>query len=213
MAIRFSCPSCQQPIEVDDDWGGQSVACPYCRRVVSAPAQSSWPPGDVPVASPAQTGFSPPPPPAGHQPVQQTYGGEYPPQMHPSPGKAGTATWALVLAISSGVLSFIGTMIWTVGLYELAMRQVGEDASSEQVQRAAQEIMLSGQAPISPGAVAALLVGIFCGVAALVLAIRSLVRNENQYVKAGTACLLAALFIVCQGMLMLALFMPRAAPA
>lgn len=41
MAVQFSCPACRQPIEVDDDWAGQHVACPFCQRVVTAPTQST----------------------------------------------------------------------------------------------------------------------------------------------------------------------------
>jgi hypothetical protein len=37
MAIQFFCPACHQPIEVDDDAANQSVTCPYCRKVVTAP--------------------------------------------------------------------------------------------------------------------------------------------------------------------------------
>src|ERR1051326_6963684 len=41
MAIQFSCPGCSQPIEVDDQFAGQTAACPYCRQVVSVPVQST----------------------------------------------------------------------------------------------------------------------------------------------------------------------------
>lgn len=53
MAIRFQCPSCTQPIEVDDVWAGKTVACPYCRRHVAAPLDSTLAPAaEVPYASP-----------------------------------------------------------------------------------------------------------------------------------------------------------------
>ena len=57
MAIRFQCASCSQPIEVDDEWASKAVACPYCRKTVTAPAESTL--GDVtqmPAASPLGTG-------------------------------------------------------------------------------------------------------------------------------------------------------------
>lgn len=209
MAIRFACPSCRQPIEVDDQWGGQAVACPYCRRVVSAPNESTWPPEEVPIASPARTGFPSPPPPPGQSPMAPS-GGAYLSSPHAASASSGIATWALVLAVVSGILSLVGFMIWMFTLVNLAVGQVGEQAAPEQIQQTVQEIMVSGQAPISPAAVTALLVGVFCGIAGLVLALRSLVRNENQYIRAGAACLLSALFIVCQGMLILALFASRA---
>lgn len=42
MAIQFSCPSCQRPIEVDDEWANSDVACPFCQKVVTTPAESTW---------------------------------------------------------------------------------------------------------------------------------------------------------------------------
>lgn len=40
MVIRFYCASCSQPIEVDAEWALKPVACPYCRKTVTAPAES-----------------------------------------------------------------------------------------------------------------------------------------------------------------------------
>ena len=53
MAIRFQCGACSQPIEVDDEWASRTVACPYCRKTVTAPAESTLDDlGRIPVASP-----------------------------------------------------------------------------------------------------------------------------------------------------------------
>ncbi|MBN1341347.1 MAG: hypothetical protein JXQ73_01630 [Phycisphaerae bacterium] len=41
MAIQFPCPSCQQPIEIDDVHGGRQVSCPYCHNVVTSPTEST----------------------------------------------------------------------------------------------------------------------------------------------------------------------------
>lgn len=41
MPIRFLCPSCAQPIEVDEEWGGKLVACPFCEGTVTAASQST----------------------------------------------------------------------------------------------------------------------------------------------------------------------------
>ncbi|MCZ6655044.1 MAG: hypothetical protein O7D91_18710 [Planctomycetota bacterium] len=41
MAIQFNCPGCRQPVEVDDEWAGEHVTCPFCQRVVTAPAEST----------------------------------------------------------------------------------------------------------------------------------------------------------------------------
>jgi hypothetical protein len=52
MAIRFQCSGCSQPIEVDDEWAQKFVACPYCRRTITAPAESTLPdPSQIPTAT------------------------------------------------------------------------------------------------------------------------------------------------------------------
>lgn len=56
MAIRFQCGSCAQPIEVDDEWASKTVACPYCRNTVTAPATTTLSdPSELHVASPLTT--------------------------------------------------------------------------------------------------------------------------------------------------------------
>ena len=53
MAIRFQCSACSQPIEVDDEWALRTVACPYCRKTVTAPGGSTLPElSEIPTASP-----------------------------------------------------------------------------------------------------------------------------------------------------------------
>ncbi len=44
MSIQFECPSCSQPIEVDNEHAGQTAACPYCRKVVSIPTETTLAP-------------------------------------------------------------------------------------------------------------------------------------------------------------------------
>ena len=61
MAIRFQCSLCAQPIEIDDEWASKLVACPYCRKTVTAPAESTLDENaTVPTATPlAGTGTAP----------------------------------------------------------------------------------------------------------------------------------------------------------
>ena len=101
MAIRFACPSCRQPIEIDNEWAGQSVGCPYCRKVVSAPHASTWPESQIPVGTPVRQPAEPILPPAGY--TGPAYG--------PRSG-ASAAPWALTLAITSAFLSIFGSMAW-----------------------------------------------------------------------------------------------------
>ena len=63
MAIQFVCPGCSQPIEVDDEIGGRSAACPYCQHVVSVPIQSTYDSGAPVTASPVEHTAAPGAPP------------------------------------------------------------------------------------------------------------------------------------------------------
>lgn len=71
MAIQFFCVACRQPIEIDDEFANQTVTCPYCRKVVTAPAatdqtiQANSPtatPSDATAAPVAPTDFPTSPP-------------------------------------------------------------------------------------------------------------------------------------------------------
>lgn len=53
MPIQFRCPGCEQPIEVDDAYATQSATCPYCRRLVTVPAASTYDAAGAPVARPS----------------------------------------------------------------------------------------------------------------------------------------------------------------
>lgn len=86
MAIRFNCPACQQPLEIDDGWAGQAVACPYCRRVVTAPQSSSWPSGNVPMAIPVRPADSSGPQPDGSHPASSPFNPAPPPPPQSGPG-------------------------------------------------------------------------------------------------------------------------------
>ncbi len=52
MAIRFQCASCNQPIEVDDEWASRLVSCPFCSKTITAPAQSTLVETAIPAARP-----------------------------------------------------------------------------------------------------------------------------------------------------------------
>lgn len=50
--MKFNCPKCSQPIEVDDSYAGQTGNCPTCEELVVIPSPSS------PVLQPAATAIS-----------------------------------------------------------------------------------------------------------------------------------------------------------
>ena len=82
MAIQFPCPSCGQPIEVDDEYGGQTAACPYCRRVVNVPTQS---PDEMRPAAMARPALSSSEGEARAEPREVPTGGEVRPEAPPPP--------------------------------------------------------------------------------------------------------------------------------
>ena len=91
MSIRFQCGSCSQPIEVDDEWASKPVACPYCRKTVTAPMESTLgDPAAIHAAVPVPAGSAAAPPLSANVDI-----------VPPRPGKNTIALVALILAISS----------------------------------------------------------------------------------------------------------------
>jgi hypothetical protein len=90
MAIQFRCSACHDPIEIDPEWGGKAVVCPYCRNTVTAPVESTYqPPSEAPVARRA--------PDSGAIDVVSDA-----PAWPASPAERNrAAVWALVLSIST----------------------------------------------------------------------------------------------------------------
>ncbi len=201
MVIRFACPSCQQPIEIDEKWAGQAVGCPYCKRVVTAPASSTWPPGGVPEALPAGSAFQPPPPPPGQLPPTGR-----------GARQSGSAPLALTLAITCTVLSLVGWMVWLGTVGEKVQEKVGANPTQEQVTEALREVLTSGQMPRSSLATGAAFIGVLCGIGGLMLAIRSLLRQEARRGMAIAACIVSVCFTCCVGLLMLMTLAVRSAP-
>ncbi len=121
-------------------------------------------------------------------------------------GTGAASNWALVLSIASAVMSVVGMFIWFAIVGQLALDKTGPTPTEAQMQQALQEIILQRRVPVSPAATTAMLVGCFCGIAALVLGIRSLVRGEGRNGRAIAACLIAAVFVFCQVIVMAAMF-------
>lgn len=58
MPIQFVCSSCSKQIEIDDEFAGQAITCPYCRNVMHAPAPASGQRPQAPGAELAATQLS-----------------------------------------------------------------------------------------------------------------------------------------------------------
>lgn len=193
MAIRFNCLSCKQPIEVDDEWGGESVACPYCKKVVTAPSSSTWPGQDIPEASPVQPGFAPPPPPHGRAAPAVS-------ADVPSP----FTRWSLILALTYVVLLAVAwgsMMVPMIADVARAMQKLGPNPSSEEMQEAQREVMedyLSRGGPQpSPLGRAAAVLGAICGMAGMALGIGAMLRHEPRRLWAVPACVLCVTALCC----------------
>ncbi|MEK6800130.1 MAG: hypothetical protein AABZ12_14290 [Planctomycetota bacterium] len=96
MTIRFQCPACGQPLEVDDPLAMQVVGCPYCHKTVTAPA--------------ASTVFESPVLPVA-RPFVEHSGAAPPPHPLPPPSRNGPAVAALVLACVLVFLQFASAAI------------------------------------------------------------------------------------------------------
>lgn len=189
MAIRFTCPSCSQPIEIDDQWAGQSVGCPYCKKVVNAPPASTWPPSEVPQASPAPSAFTPPPPPQGYIQGQTFVASRSP-----------LAGWALTLALTCVVLCILAWVVVYVQWIMLVIDKLGPNAkpTQEQVAQVMMDELTTKGYPSNSFSTAAAGIGAVCGIGGLFLAVRSLLRHERRRGMAITACIFSALFLLCQ---------------
>lgn len=106
MAIRFTCPDCRQPIEVDDEWALRPVICPYCRKTVVAPEASTL--VALPEASVAEPAFD--------LPSAATFADNdvtLPPAGNP------LAVVALLLALGAFALFFVAAIVLQPHMQEL----------------------------------------------------------------------------------------------
>jgi len=140
MAIQFQCPSCRQPIEVDDEWAAQPVACPYCQKTVTAPETSTFlPQAPRGVASPLAADALPAEPAAGA--AEQGLGAEVytPVRSDANP----LALWALISSFAA-VACFV-VYIVLVGPY---LTSIGaETATPQEVQNRLLSDMQQGKLP------------------------------------------------------------------
>ncbi len=147
------------------------------------------------MATPARSAFEPPPPPSGMAPARVE---DY--------RRASGAPAALTLAIFSAALAALGVLVWITLLMERVEEQLGAKAggvhvreiSHQELQEAVQKVLTSGNVPRSPLASGALLIGTVSGLMALVLAVRSLLRQEPRRGMAIAACIISTAFLFCQ---------------
>lgn len=172
MSIQFSCPQCSQPIEIDDQWAMQPVACPYCRNTVKAPAHSSYiAPTEVPKARTIDTIASAQDAPPGVDAASRNV----------------IAIWALGLSALWLISYLVGSTVIAMYMFE----GVGEDATREEIMRNFNENVQAGNLPaevLAGGLFVFLAVAFWVG--GLICAILGMrVRRRRGFVLASFALL------------------------
>lgn len=187
MAIQFQCPSCRQPIEIDDQWAAHPVACPYCQRVVTAPPQSTWPADEVPTAREA-----------GSDDTRPSAVPTADPFSPLPPARSAKGAWALTLACTAVALCILSFVSFFMSLGMAAMQEAGPDATTKEIEQVTEQLLNEGKIPASPLAVASALLGTACGIGGLVLAALTLIRKEGGQGLAIAALIISPLFLFCQ---------------
>lgn len=210
MAIQFSCEACHQPIEVDEEWAGRPVRCPYCQSAVTAPDVSTL---EAPLPS-SEDGPSPTAE-AGPMPCESAPGMAVP-AWRPNPADSNpAAVTAMVLACLLILLSIATVaLMWVYRedfrrFEEVYTRLVEDEGMSffEAQRRAALEMNTGGGFP--PGMMFASLtqlsaLGVW--VATLIAAAVGLRRPQKRSMALGAIIIaLIAPIICCVGTLPTAL--------
>lgn len=199
MEIRFPCPLCKQPIEIDPEWASRAVACPYCRKTVTAPAESTLGPiDDIPIASPM-----------GHSAVA--------PQALPDAshrGYSGTNRIALVAMILSMlmVLSLVSYLTVIIGhhdeMFDKAAMQGGFSDSFDSSLKAAEKI-IQDNGGVPPAWMfimqASQFVGLLLWVASLICGIVGVTRKPRRHLAVSALIAVTATPItLCAGIFYIA---------
>ena len=121
--------------------------------------------------------------------------------MPQSPAGSGNAGWSLALALCGAGLAILGWIVCYAGMISQILTKLGPNATQQQIQQATMDMMTSGKLSIvSPAGTVIFLAGAVCGVCAIWLAVRALVRHERGRGMAIASCVIGACFTFCQVM-------------
>jgi hypothetical protein len=186
MAIQFHCPGCSQPIEVDDVYAGQAAACPYCRRVVNVPTESTLGREQPAAARPAlgetpDSAAAPPPPPGAlHAGASETYRDRL----------ARTyGNYALICTVLAILLS-VGTMVY--GAMLLADMVDPSAASQPSMQQLSEDLARQNPA-LAAGPLGAMLFAVI----GLALGITSVKQTARKNWRGIVSIVVCGLFVLC----------------
>ncbi len=198
MAIQFHCPGCSQPIEVDDIHAGQAAACPYCRRVVNVPTESSLgetPPVAARAAAEADDAPAPPVPEQGEtlaSPPPQPTPGELHigPTMEYRDRVARTYGNYALICTGIAVALMVVTMIYGAALMAGKLDQyVDSQPSLEEI---SQELALQ-----HPGLAVGPLGAMFFAVVGLALGITSVKQTTRGNWRGIVTIVICGFFTLC----------------
>lgn len=183
MEIRFPCPSCKQPIEIDQEWASRAVACPYCRKTVTAPAESTLGPiDDIPMGRPLS--------------APQMPSDEHPATQPPTPSST-LSVAALITACSMIAMVMITSAVALPHASELIEMQQTDGTLEENLQAMQRLIDSEGGSFPTWLVVVVLLtcVSMFAWLGAVVLGILALYRSSRKNL-AAIALGICGLFLI-----------------
>ncbi len=187
MPVQFECSNCHQPIEVDDEYAGQSAACPYCRAVLTVPMSSTF---EAPVAVTAR-----PAAPSAIPSIPVEGDAEEQPISAPSPVRTRNARLLGNGALASAAIAMLlFAVAFAIGTARIVQEYGGNPPVrfTEEETRALQESL--GQ---NPAIVTCMIGGAFVAVIGLILALISLSQDARGNWRALVAGAVCGLFLLC----------------
>lgn len=112
MNCTIGCPSCRRTLRVPEELLGQSVKCPSCSHVFTAPdiAEEKAPPSEA--IYPDE-----PPPPSRRRPVEEyEEDDDYAPPRRRGREKPGKALAIAIMMLIGGILATISSVFWLIEL-------------------------------------------------------------------------------------------------
>jgi DNA-directed RNA polymerase subunit RPC12/RpoP len=197
MAIQFRCPGCSQPIEVDDDYAGQTAACPYCRRVINVPMESTLDREGPVIARPTQEGVPDGEPPTGVRtpPIAPPSIPEGIAAGPPAPDRSRMAR-----RLGNGaLLCTVLTVLMFAAVIVYAVTQLPADLLSNPASQGSAERMADLEEKLSNDLWLGLLqlVGMFTALVGVALAITSLVQSRRGNWQAIVSLVICGFFVLC----------------
>jgi hypothetical protein len=169
MPVQFNCAACGKPIEIDDEFAGQAVTCPYCRGVVKAP-----PAGGPPVAAPLDL----PPPDLASSPT--------------GPSPAVVPNWFATAGLMCAVVIVLA-FCTSLGMIVKTVQTEHPDGRINQAQL--QELM--DRASKMPLMIAVQWIILIAAVMGTILSILGLTRRQGRRWQAIIGVTISGLFLTC----------------